>query len=154
MIVRTGVCGRSGHKAADCPRSTRVAAAPRPPEPEPEPEPELGTNVLRKLQQEQEEAAVAPTVRYLDPSLLCFTKSTDDEDTGPAQTPTNTDSNKPSKPANPDKPDMTGGVLIVAEKPSVAKAIAQHLSRGRLRTTSSPHVRRSTVTLAFCNYHC
>ena len=27
-----GVCGRSGHKAADCPRSVRVAAAPRPPQ--------------------------------------------------------------------------------------------------------------------------
>ena len=41
------------------------------------------------------------------------------------------------------------GVLIVAEKPSVAKAIAQHLSKGRLRTASPEGGRAPMCKLHF-----
>ena len=40
-----------------------------------------------------------------------------------------------SRPKAP--PSSEGGVLVVAEKPSVAKALAQHLSNGRMRTASN-----------------
>ena len=35
------------------------------------------------------------------------------------------------------RPTSEGGVLVVAEKPSVAKALAHHLSNGRMRTASN-----------------
>ena len=35
------------------------------------------------------------------------------------------------------RPSSEGGVLVVAEKPSVAKAIAHHLSNGKMRTASN-----------------
>ena len=35
------------------------------------------------------------------------------------------------------RPSSEGGVLVVAEKPSVAKAQAHHLSNGRMRTASN-----------------
>lgn len=35
------------------------------------------------------------------------------------------------------RPSSEGGVLVVAEKPSVAKALAHHLSNGKMRTASN-----------------
>lgn len=157
-----GNCGRSGHWQANCPRGKAVVADPRPPPPALEPAPAASENLMPH-ELLAAEAVVASTVRYLDPALTNFRaleasavatchatagsatggdsgSGGDGQPAAAAAATTTTGSTtaaaKSAAIAVGGRADSSGGVLIVAEKPSVAKAIAQHLSKGRLRTAS------------------
>jgi hypothetical protein len=134
-----GNCGRGGHTGANCPRSVAVEAVPMP----------LSAAAKAALERaadggpdnDEEEEAPAQEFRYFDPSLLQFS-AVESGETATAEGSASGGGVPGARVATatlqcPNRPTSEGGVLVVAEKPSVAKAVASHLSNGKMRTASN-----------------
>jgi hypothetical protein len=134
-----GNCGRGGHTGANCPRSVAVEAVPM----------SLSAAAKAALERaadggpdnDEEEEAPAQEFRYFDPSLLQFS-AVESGETATAEGSASGGGVPGARLAaaafqGPNRPTSEGGVLVVAEKPSVAKAVASHLSNGKMRTASN-----------------